>query len=255
MQAYPPADIYHDGRAYDAMFQNSDDLDFWLDLARTHGDPLLELACGTGRVTLPLARTGFRVTGLDAAPAMLEVARACSAEAGLDITWVEADMRDFDLSMTFRVIYCPGNAFLHLLTRADIEACLAAVRRHLHPEGRFALDVFIPKPELLIDSGGRREAFAEYDDPYGRGHVTVTDSYTYEAHTQIKRITTYHALATPQGVEEHTGTLDLRMLFPQELDLMLEHNGFEVEGKYEDYAKTPVGPHSGKQLTVCRLAP
>jgi SAM-dependent methyltransferase len=255
MQTLPPAGIYLDGQAYDAMFYGGDDLPFWLELARLHGDPVLELACGTGRVTLPLARAGFSVTGLDAAPTMLEVARARAAEAALDITWVEGDMRDFDLGTRFRLILCPANAFLHLLTRADIEACLAAVRRHLAPGGRFALDIFIPKPELLVEAPSRHLPFGEYDDPAGRGHVIVTHSYVYEAHSQIKRINTYHTLQRPGVADEvHTGTLDMRMLFPQELDALLDYNGFSITGKYEDYAGTPVGPASGKQLTVCKLA-
>ncbi len=255
MDTMPPADIYLDGLAYDAMFYGGDDLAFWLDLADRHGDPVLELACGTGRVSMPLARAGFRVTGLDAAPAMLEVARSRAEQEGIDITWVEGDMRDFDLGGQFALILCPANAFLHLLTRADIEACLAAVRRHLAPGGRFALDIFIPKPELLVDAPGRQLPFGEYDDPGGRGHVIVTHSYVYEAHTQIKRITTTHTLQRTAGADEvHTGTLTMRMIFPQELDALLEYNGFNVTGKYEDYANTPVGPTSGKQLTVCKPA-
>ena len=260
MDPVVPAGIYLDGRAYDAMFHGGDDLPFWLDLARRHGDPVLELACGTGRVSFPLARAGFRVTGLDAAPTMLEVARAHGAADNLDVTFVEGDMRDFDLGERFQLILCPANAFLHLLTRADIESCLASVRRHLTPDGHFALDIFVPKPELLVEARGKHMAFGEYDDPQGRGYVTVTHSYRYEAHTQIKRITTYHTLQAAAGdheparVETQTGTLDLRMLFPQELDALLEYNGFTITGKFEDYAGTPIGPDSGKQLTVCRLA-
>jgi ubiquinone/menaquinone biosynthesis C-methylase UbiE len=260
MQPVVPAGIYLDGHAYDAMFHGGDDLPFWLELARRHGDPVLELACGTGRVSLPLARAGFRVTGLDAAPSMMEVARARAAGNKLDIAFIEGDMRDFDLGERFPLILCPANAFLHLLTRADIEDCLANVRRHLTPEGRFALDIFIPKPELLVEAPGKHLAFGEYDDPQGRGYVTVTHSYRYEAHTQIKRITTYHTLQTaehahePARTETHTGTLDMRMLFPQELDVLLEYNGFTITGKFEDYAGTPIGPKSDKQLTVCKLA-
>jgi SAM-dependent methyltransferase len=123
------------------------DTPFYLALAReaaAQGHAVLELACGTGRVTLPIAREGIDVAGLDNAAAMLAVARRKAAAEDLDVTWVEADIRDFDLGRSFGLIIVPYRSFLHLLTAADQAACLAAVHRHLIPGGRFALNFFAP---------------------------------------------------------------------------------------------------------------
>ena len=241
--------IYRDGRHYDQMYGDpSPDLPFWLKQAREHGDPVLELACGTGRVAMELAGQGFRVTGLDNSPAMLDTARRKSAAKDEVVQWVEADMRDFDLTEVFRLIILPNNTLCHLLSLQDFEACLSCVKKHLAPEGMFVVDVFVPKIEKLLEVPGERSLFAEYDDPAGRGRVVVTFSYVYEPDTQIKRITTYHAVP---GQKESEGKLDMRMYFPQELDALMKYNGFTVEAKYGSYDWSPFDSQAEKQLLVC----
>ncbi len=242
-------DIYLDGRHYDGMFSGQgEDLPFWTALAGKYGDPILELACGTGRVTLHLVQQGFQVTGIDNAEAMLAEAREKAAAAGLPVSWVEADMAHFSLDRRFRLIILPFNALCHLLTLAEFEGCMESVRAHLAPGGRFAIDVFVPKMELLVNRPGERSSFSEYQDPDGDGLITVTEAYTYEPDTQIKRITTYHRLPNQEEVE---GQLNMRMYFPQELDALLRYNGFEIEAKYGRYDLAPFGPNSEKQLIVC----
>lgn len=247
------ADIYLDGRHYDQFFGNgSVDLPFWISQANLFGDPILELACGTGRITITLAQAGFKVTGIDSAEGMLKEARRKSAEAGLEIKWVKADMRDFNLGKAFSLIILPANTLCHLLDMGDIEACLADVRKHLAPNGRFVIDVFVPKIELLINKPGERFPFSEYDDPDGRGRIVVTESYVYECDTQIKRITTYHSI--PGEDAEIEGQLNMRMYFPQELDALIKYNGFVLEGKYGSYDQTAFDRESEKQIVVCRSA-
>ena len=90
------------------------------------GHAVLELGCGTGRVTIPIARAGVEVVGLDNAPAMLDVARRKAAAAGVDVRWVTADMRSFQLEQRFGLVIIPFRSFLHLLTDADQLACLSA---------------------------------------------------------------------------------------------------------------------------------
>ena len=246
------ADIYLDGRHYDQLFTNgSEDLPFWIKQANQYGDPILELACGTGRITVTLAQAGYYVTGIDNAEGMLGEARRKSAEAGVEIEWVKADMREFNLAKAFSLIILPANTLCHLLDLGDFEACLANVRNHLAPNGRFVIDVFVPNVELLINKPDERSLFSEYDDPDGRGRITITESYVYESDTQIKRIKTYHSI--PGEDAEIEGELNMRMYFPQELDALLKYNGFELECKCGGYDQTAFDIESEKQLVVCRL--
>lgn len=242
--------IYQDGQCYDLLFPGAgEDLTFWINQARKYGGPVLELACGTGRLTIALAREGFRITGIDNSAAMLDEARRKSAEAGVAVEWVEADMRDFDLGQTFALSILPANALCHLLTLRDFETCLASVKRHLTDAGRFVIDVFVPKMELLVNKPGERFPFSEYDDPDGRGTVVVTHSFIYEPDTQIKRIKTFRTFS--EADTEVEGVLNMRMYFPQELDALLKYNGFVIDHKFGTYEQAVFDSESEKQLTVC----
>src|SRR5260370_19232519 len=125
---------------------------------------MAELACGTGRVCIPIARLGFAVTGLDIVPGMLD--RARSKSAGLATRWIEGDARDFDLSEQFALVFLTGNAFQAFLTRADHQALLERVRAHLRDEGLFAFETRNPRwanltaagPEARLGHGPARPA-------------------------------------------------------------------------------------------------
>jgi SAM-dependent methyltransferase len=250
MTAHTVYYIYRDGKAYDNMFSNmTSDLPFWGAQARACGGPILELGCGTGRVAIPLAKLGYAVTGIDLADAMLTEARSKAAEQLVDVEWVKADMRDFNLGRTFGLVIIPANALCHLLTLSDFETCLDSVKRHLGPDGRFVIDVFVPKMELLLDKPGERFPFAEYYDPDIHSTVVVTESYIYEPDTQIKRVTTHHTI--PGQEAEYVGALHMRMYFPQELDALIKYNGFRVDAKYGSYERGPFTANSEKQLIVC----
>jgi SAM-dependent methyltransferase len=245
------SDIYLDGRHYDQLFQGGDqDFSFWLSLAEKYGESILELACGTGRITITLAQAGFNITGIDFSNSMLHEARKKSIQAGLEIELITGDMRDFNLGKKFSLIFIAANALCHLLTLADFEACMSAVKNHLTQNGRFVISVFVPKHELLINKPGERFPFSEYEDPDGRGNIVVTESYAYESDTQIKRVKTYHSI--PGEQTEIEGELNLRIYFPQELDALLKYNGFEIEDKFGNVDQSEFNRDSETQLIVCR---
>ncbi|CAA9415809.1 hypothetical protein AVDCRST_MAG82-1096 [uncultured Rubrobacteraceae bacterium] len=92
--------VYHDNieefadpAGYDREDESDTGVAFYASLARETGGPVLEIACGTGRVAMPVAQQGFAVTGLDILPGMLEVARGKAEAAGLPARWVEGDAR------------------------------------------------------------------------------------------------------------------------------------------------------------------
>ncbi len=86
----------------------TEDVPFYVDLAREADGPIAELAVGTGRVAIPVAReTGKRVVGIDLSPAMLAIARERAAEAGVDLDLRLQDMRDFELEEPAALVYSP----------------------------------------------------------------------------------------------------------------------------------------------------
>jgi len=121
----------------------TDDIAFYASLAREADGPVVELAVGTGRVAIPVARsTGHRVIGLDSSPAMLAQARANATTAGVDLDLREADMRDLHLDEPAALVYCPFRSLLHLPTWADRRRTFERVAAALRPGGRFAWNAF-----------------------------------------------------------------------------------------------------------------
>ncbi|HEX5498487.1 MAG TPA: class I SAM-dependent methyltransferase, partial [Thermomicrobiales bacterium] len=131
----------------------ADDLDFFLNVARVVGDPILELGCGTGRLLVPLAEAGFRVVGVDRSPAMLARAERFAAEAGVadQVALVETGMTDIDHvpGGPFGLVLIPLNGLLHLASAVEQRQALAAARRSLDPRGQLVLDLFNPTPDTL----------------------------------------------------------------------------------------------------------
>lgn len=134
----------------------TEDVDFYVGLAREAEGPVIELAVGTGRVAVPIVeRTGNRVIGVDSSPAMLEVARGHAAEAGVELDLREGDMRDLDLEAASDLVICPYRALLHLPTWADRRRVFERVARALRPNGRFAWNAFVFDPRIAVENDGQ----------------------------------------------------------------------------------------------------
>jgi trans-aconitate methyltransferase len=122
----------------------TEDVAFYVELARAADGPLVELAVGNGRVAIPVAKaTGRPVVGIDSSPAMLEQARVAAAVAGVTLDLHEGDMRDLALDEPAGLVYCPFRALLHLPTWADRRRTFERVAASLLPDGRFAWNAFV----------------------------------------------------------------------------------------------------------------
>ena len=131
-------------RRYDKWSaEMTEDVAFYVELAREADGPLVELGVGNGRVAVPVAQaTGRRVLGIDSSPAMLEQARVRAADAGVDLDLREGDMQDLLVDEPAALIYCPFRALLHLPTWADRRRTFERVAASLRPGGRFAWNAF-----------------------------------------------------------------------------------------------------------------
>jgi ubiquinone/menaquinone biosynthesis C-methylase UbiE len=243
--------IYRSGKLYDLYYPMSKDaLAYWLALGQRYGDPILEIMCGTGAYSIPLAQQEHRVTGVDLSQPMLAEAKRKSEAAGVSVEWVVGDVRHFELGQQYKLIVLPSNSICHLLTRDDLEACLASVMRHLHPDGRFALAVFVPSLPLLMKTLEEEQEFVDYIDPDSGQKVVMTNRSFYDAATQIKYNHLYKRIE--DGPVEPDGELTMRMYFPQELDALLWYNGFAIEHKYGSYDRRPFDAQSSTQCYILR---
>src|SRR3954469_10633775 len=144
--------LYNDPVLYDRVVRPGPCEALYRDLARQTGGPILELACGTGRLTIPLARAGHEVVALDASHAMLRTTQAKAEAEDLGITVVQGDMRAFDLGRRFPLVILCCNSLAHLTTNEEVKAGLACVLKHLAPGGQFAFDIVNPDVRALARS-------------------------------------------------------------------------------------------------------
>jgi len=149
-------------RRYDEWSaQMTEDVAFYVELAREVEGPLVELAIGNGRVAIPVAlATGKPVIGIDSSPAMLEQARERATEAGVALDLYEGDVREFMLEEQAALIYCPFRALLHLPTWADRRRTFERVAASLRPDGRFAWNALAFDHQIAARLDGRHQ-----DDP------------------------------------------------------------------------------------------
>lgn len=233
---------------------NGPEIPFYLELARQTGGPVLDLACGTGYLTIPLAQSGLSAVGVDLAPEMLDHAR--SKSGNLPIEWALADCRTFDLERQFKLVTMTGNAFQEFRTRADLEALLETVRRHLAPDGLFSFDTRFPQmsdlltPESLSGEWSPETPWRTFEDEHGR-MVNVSTQQRYDAISQIAEYVVLRRWQEAGQEQTLTERAVLRFIFPQEMVALLHYNGFAIREVYGDWDRRPLDGTSPRMIYVC----
>src|SRR3990170_2116036 len=254
-------DLY-DPAVYDAStIAPVGDVDFYLELAReadAAGHAVLELACGTGRVAIPIAREGVRVVGLDRSPAMLGRAREKSAGMST-VRWVEGDMRDFSLAERFGLALIPFRSFQHLLTVADQLSCLASIYRHLVPGGRLALHIFNPDIARIAGwlgprRGSLQQLEHEYRHPETGRRTKRSEQPSYRPAEQRLDVTFLDEQIDDEGavISRVYRDLKLRYTFRYEMEHLFARTGFEIEALYGDFFGAPFDDTSVEMVWVAR---
>lgn len=234
-----------------------DDLPLYGNIAEAVGDPILELGCGTGRVLVPLAEAGFRVTGIDLSAPMLAAARAACTDAGVShlVTLHEAPMTEADRAPggPFGLVLAPLDALLHAGGPAAQRATLEAARRAMDPRGQLVIDVFNPTPEALaalergvVHEGSWRLPDGTRVDKFGARRVHPAG--------QVISTELWYDLAAPDGALRRVSTrFDLRYLHRAELELMLELAGFVEWEVYGGYDLEPFEDGSDRLVVTAEL--
>jgi SAM-dependent methyltransferase len=249
---------FSDPLNYDMQDSSDTGVAFYRALAQEAGGSVLEIACGTGRVTIPIAQLGLPVTGLDIVPGMLE--RARSKSVGLPARWLEGDARAFDLGEQFRLIFLTGNAFQAFVTNADQAALLQRVHAHLHDDGLFAFETrnsLLPNSKtragffVTLETRSEKKDWPSFINANGY-EVRVSTTQVYDHVAQIVHVTSYKHWH--EGEDEHTSIARtaLRYTFPQELAALLHYNGFTIVRQYGDWNLEQLTATSPSIISVCR---
>jgi ubiquinone/menaquinone biosynthesis C-methylase UbiE len=212
--------------------------------AKYAGGTVLEIACGTGRVAIRLARDGANVVGLDLSFKMIDVARQKSSKLE-NVHWLVGDMRSFQLEETFGLVIIPGHAFQNLNTPQDQVACLECIRRHLNPGGTLILHLDHMNienvrwlGELCGEKPGVFKAAEQFKHP-DTGHQTCASrAWIYEPSTQTAIVQTVWEEMNASGqvfnrIEREP--IRLHCVFRFEMEHLLARVGFKIEAVYGDF--------------------
>ena len=220
---------------YDVCVDVESDIPFWVKESKKDGE-VLELASGTGRVTVPIATAGFKVTAVDVSRDLLAILREKARKERLDIEIHEADMRSFGLNRKFPLVILPFNSIQEIIDPEDHRAVLLRVKEHLKEGGRFF--VTIRNPKSFRRDGSKKRA-VEYTDP-GNGHRVL-----YSSRRKID--SRNHIGVSYQRYREYDeeGKLIGKRLFrnrfyifqKSEFERLIRSAGFRVKSLFGDYPR------------------
>jgi SAM-dependent methyltransferase len=198
---------------------------------------VLELAVGTGRVALPLARRGVAVEGIEASAAMVDLLR--EKPGGTSIPVTIGDMADVAVNGSFRMVYLVFNTLYNLIDQARQVDCFRNAARVLEPGGTFVIECFVPDP-TAFDNGQRVDA-----------PVVTAETVTLRlAHhdpveqRMLRQVITLNAT----GMRLHP--VMLRYCWPSELDLMAQLAGLRLRERHSTWTRAPFDAESRSHISV-----
>ena len=244
MQSTPPGEPspFDDGELYDLMCQGLDfGIDFYVALARQANGPVLDIACGTGRILLPILQAGIDADGLDLFQPMLETARRKATALGLAPNLHRGDMANFELPRRYALILITFNAFCHMLTTDDQLRCLSCIRRHLLPGGLLAFDG-ASRAWHGSAPQNQRELEGEFNDPGTGKTMRCYDTRSFDRVAQIQRSRNEVELDEPDGTTRiiHCSEFLVRWTYKAEMDLLLRSAGFAQHEIFGGFDRRPL---------------
>jgi SAM-dependent methyltransferase len=247
------AEYYDFENAHHAMLQ--EDVPFFLGHLPRRRQRVLELAVGTARAAIPIAQAGHRVVGIDYAPDMLAIAKRKRDAVGLgdkQLRLLHGDLLAFELGETFDWVCLLFNTLLAFTELHELDSLLQNAWRHLRRGGRFWVDVFQPNLRLLVQPRSKRcDPCAFYVPPLDRTVMRTADIVRDPA-KQVQRVT-FHYTWFDAKTREHRQRVpfDLTFMFPRELQLLLERNGFDIEHLYGNYDGSRLNADSPRMIACC----
>lgn len=247
---------------YDAEYEHSpmlqSDVPFFLGHLPQKKQRVLDVACGTGRASIPIAQAGHRVVGIDYDQDMLDRAAFKRDSVGLtskNLDLIRQDALKINLKDRFDWATIFFNTFLNFTSLEHQDAVLRGVHRHLRPRGRLWIDIFQPNLEILSKPESRGyDSYMFYVPAFDRTILRSID-IKRDPSKQIQNITFHYRWFDGDGAEQHeTSEFDLTFMFPRELQILLERNGFELECIYGDYDGSKLNADSPRMIAMARVA-
>ena len=229
------------------------DIDVHLAFARRFGGPVLELACGSGRLLAPLASAGFDVTGVDSSPVMLDRARLRLSRAGLQATLVEQRLESLELDDCYRTIIIGLDSFGLLIRRDDQVRALSAAKQHATHDGRLILDLSNGNLRGASEPAEELAHDLTMPDPDSGRPITKFVLRRVRPAEQLDELMFFYDEQDERGyLRRSMVELKLRWFTRFELELLLQSAGWQVGEVYGNYDLQPFGSESDRLIVVAR---
>lgn len=231
-----------------------EDLNLYANFAELCGSPLLELACGSGRLLVPLAREGYKLTGVDNSASMLNLAQHAleQAEVVAQCTLVQENMSRLHLGQKFRLAFIALGSFGHVCTRREQRQTLAVVRDHLTPGGRFILDISNADVRYMEQLSGQML----HQGTWKRDDGTLLSHFVSPASSLTKHMLElthfYDEHQQGEAVRRTVTTTHLYLFEKNEVELLLEEAGFGITDVYGDYELSPFEHDSPRMIFIAQ---
>jgi SAM-dependent methyltransferase len=257
MDPYQVIAKYYDS-AYAAK-QDLVDLPFYLDLAAKSGGPVLEIACGTGRVLLPIARKGIEVHGVDNSPAMLAVLKDSlareSQEVRSRVNLHEGDMRSFRLAREYALVIIPFRPMQHMFSVEHQVAALKTASAHMDENGILAFDVFFPNFTMIPAKVGEEQMELEWPSPSDPSLI-VRRYFRKESVDKINQSFRFTFIfRTYKGsdlLHEETEPFAMAYYTYPQLRALFLLAGLEPVAEYGSFDRTPLDNNSEQMIFLLR---
>lgn len=247
---------------YDAAYNVNEDLvdrDFYMDLAREYGGPILELGCGTGRITLPFARKGLYVTGVDASRSMLAVLRKKlakePAEVRCRVRVVEGDFRTLQLVDELPLVVIPFRPLQHMYTTEDQLAALRNAGSHLTDGGILAFDVFNPRFDKLLSGDNEEHLELEWPAEDGNGR-TIRRYFVKDGYDTVNLVLSgrfiFRLCEGDHVLSKETETFKMSVYTYPHLKALFCAAGLESVGEFGSFDRKPIGPDMPEMIFLLK---
>ncbi len=245
---------YSDPAYYTRIYKNRrHDVEYYVELARATGGPVLEYGIGNGRVALPIARAGVEVCGIDLSRPMLDdLARRLDKERPATRARVRSehgDMRTLALGREFALVIVPFNGLMHLYESTDVEALFARAFEHLEQDGVFVFDFSLPVPSDLARKSDRWYRAPKLRHPTTGEIVKYAERFEYDPIRQLLLIVMRFE---PTKGKAWTVPLTHRQFFPREIEALLRHAGFSDIVLTADFSAHPADRYTDSVVVSCR---
>jgi cyclopropane fatty-acyl-phospholipid synthase-like methyltransferase len=231
-----------------------EDVSLYINFAELCDGPLLELACGSGRLLVPLACEGHKLTGVDSSVSMLNLARQALEQVGVaeQCTLVQENMSTVHLDQKFQLAFIALGSFGHVYTRHEQRQTLAGVHHHLIVGSRFILDISNADVRYMEQLSGQ----VLHQGTWKRDDGTLFSHFVSPASSPAKHLLElthfYEEHRQGEAIQRTVTTTHLYLFEKNEVELLLEEAGFEIIDVFGDYELSPFEHESPRMIFIAQ---